>query len=101
MPSSNGLRAIYIHSFATGRSTLIQDAHLREGQWLTISPDGKTLLHDESTEISADTMVLENFRKILVSALQGLGIDREVCRALKDHSRDTPLTVFGRSGSPS
>ena len=62
MPSSNGLRAIYFYSFATGKSTQIPDARLREGQWLTISPDGKTLLHDESTEIAADTMVLENFR---------------------------------------
>jgi len=62
MPGSDGLRAVYFYSFATGRSTQIRDTHLRGGQMLTISPDGTTLLHDESTEIAADTMVLENFR---------------------------------------
>ena len=62
MPGSDGLRAIYFYSFATGRNTQILDTRLRGGQGLTISPDGKTLLHDESTEIAADTMVLENFR---------------------------------------
>jgi sugar lactone lactonase YvrE len=62
MPSPDGLRTIYFYSFATGRSTQILDARLRGGQGLTISPDGNTLLHDESTEIAADTMVLENFR---------------------------------------
>jgi len=62
MPGSDGLRAIYFHSFATGKSTQILDTRLRGGQGLAISPDGETLLHDASTEIAADTMVLENFR---------------------------------------
>ena len=62
MPGPDGLRTIYFYSFATGRSTQILDARLRGGQVLAISPDGNTLLHDESTEIAADTMVLENFR---------------------------------------
>jgi Tol biopolymer transport system component len=62
LPSSDGVRAIYFYSFTTGKSTQMGDTHLRGGHGLTVSPDGKTLLLDESTETAADTMVLENFR---------------------------------------
>jgi Tol biopolymer transport system component/DNA-binding winged helix-turn-helix (wHTH) protein len=62
VPGFDGLRAIYFYSFATGRSTQIADASLRGGSGLAISPDGTTLLRDQSTEIGADLMVLENFR---------------------------------------
>lgn len=62
VPGFDGLRAIYFYSFATGRSTQIADASLRGGSGLAISPDGTTLLRDQSTDIGADLMVLENFR---------------------------------------
>ena len=55
---------VYFYSFATGRSTQIADASLRQrgSQGLAVSPDGMTLLADQTTEIGADLMVLENFR---------------------------------------
>jgi len=62
LPGPDGMRAMYFYSFATGKSTPMLDTPLRGGHGLAISPDGKTLLYDESSEIVADTMLLDHFR---------------------------------------
>jgi Tol biopolymer transport system component/DNA-binding winged helix-turn-helix (wHTH) protein len=55
---------ICFHSFATGRTTELEDITVRDtrGVGMTVAPDGRTLLLSHATESGADLMVLEHFR---------------------------------------
>jgi hypothetical protein len=53
---------MYFYAFANGRSTKLAASSLPGANGLSVSPDGLTLIRGQSTETSADLMVMENFR---------------------------------------
>jgi len=61
-PGLDGLCPMYFYAFANGRSTQLAASSLPGANGLSVSPDGLTLIRGQTTETSADLMVMENFR---------------------------------------
>jgi Tol biopolymer transport system component/DNA-binding winged helix-turn-helix (wHTH) protein len=61
-PGNDGHRAMFFHSFATGRTSQFADGGMRPGEGIAVSPDEMTLLRGQSTGIGADLMLLKDFR---------------------------------------
>ena len=59
---TDGLCPMYFYSFVTGRRTKLAASSLPGDNGLAVSPDGRTLLRGQVTELGADIMVLEALR---------------------------------------
>jgi Tol biopolymer transport system component len=57
-----GPSELRFHEFATGKSRVLQEFAADQGQGLTVSPDGNTILYAVVPDWNQDLMLLENFR---------------------------------------
>ncbi len=61
MPDERGHREIRFHEFESGKTSKIQTTDSKVKMFLTVSPDGRTILYPQEDEASSDLMLVENF----------------------------------------
>jgi len=57
-----GFSDICFYEFATGKTRKILTIEGRVGDYIEVSPDGRTILYDQGDQAGSDLMLVENFR---------------------------------------
>ena len=62
IPDKRGHSEIRCFEFATGQTSKTQTIEQGIGPFITVSPDGRTILYIQLDEVGSDLMLVENFK---------------------------------------